>query len=153
MPTSKSISKNGFQPSNLFLGFIIILFIFVLIIIIILSQLKEYYDSLDPMLMTIQRNLMPLHPIVKDVQFYEGNKSYTINKKKIYLCLKDSNKEYYDYNMLIYVSIHELAHVLCDEIGHTPKFDQIFHELLQKGIQLKLYDPNKPIIKDYCGHH
>ena len=40
-------------------------------------------------------------------------------KQKVYLCLKDENNEYYNDNMLIYVALHELAHVLCDEIGHA----------------------------------
>ena len=45
------------------------------------------------------------------------------------MCLKDKNGKYYDDNMLNYVALHELAHVLCDEIGHTDKFYAIFDEL------------------------
>ena len=55
--------------------------------------------------------------------------------------------------MLMYVAIHELGHVLCDEIGHTPKFHRIFRELLEKAENLKIYDPNIPIVMNYCGHN
>jgi hypothetical protein len=48
--------------------------------------------------------------------------------------------------MLTYVGLHELAHVLCDEVGHTAKFYQIFDELLDKAHQMGLYDPSIPII-------
>lgn len=136
------------------------LFFYIMLIIIILlglgfiiyNQIIEYYQQLDPMLQVIQDTLSPLHQKVQDITFYEGNKSYTINKKKIYLCLRDKNKEYYDFNMLLYVAIHELAHVLCDEIGHTSKFNHIFHKLLEKAESIKIYDPNKPIIQNYCNH-
>jgi len=145
--------RKPFRNTSLLFSITIILFILILLAVIFVGQWKEYFDSLDPMLSTIQTTLLPLHPVVKEVQFFEGTKSYTINKKKIYLCLKDKNQNYYEFNMLLYVSIHELAHVLCDEIGHTPKFDRIFHELLQRAIRLGIYDPEIPILSDYCGHH
>ena len=66
---------------------------------------------------------------------------------------EDENGEYYDYNMLIYVALHELSHVLCDEIGHTPKFHRIFEKILKQAELLKIYNPNIPIVKNYCGHH
>ena len=141
------------RQTSWWIGIGLILLFLLLCLLIAFTQFKEYYDSLDPMLSTLQTTLIPLHPKVKEVQFFEGHKSYTINKRKIYLCLKDKRKQYYPFNMLLYVSIHELAHVLCDEIGHTPKFDSIFHHLLQRAIELNIYDPTQPILSDYCGHH
>jgi hypothetical protein len=126
--------------------------VLILLIYLIVIQVREYYQQKDPMLKVIKETIIPLHEKVYQVDFYEGNKSYTINKKKIYLCLKDENNEYYDFNMLIYVAIHELSHVLCDEIGHTPKFNQIFQDNLFKAEQLGIYDSNKPVISNYCGH-
>jgi hypothetical protein len=130
----------------------IVLFILAVIGFIVYYQVVEYYQQLDPMLKIIQETLHPLHEKVKTLAFFEGNKSYTINKKKIYLCLKDEHQEYYDFNMLMYVAIHELSHVLCDEIGHTPKFNRIFQEQLEKAEELGIYDSSKPIIQNYCGH-
>jgi hypothetical protein len=130
----------------------LILFIFLIVGYIIYIQVIEYYQQLDPMLKIIQDTISPLDERVQTLQFYEGTKSYTINKKKIYLCLKDENDEYYDFNMLIYVALHELSHVLCDEIGHTPKFNKIFQQVLDQAEKLGIYDSTKSIIQNYCGH-
>lgn len=133
---------------------IILLALFVsLIIYLIVNQISEMYAQQDPILEKIKNHIAPLYPdVVSSLKFFEGNKSYTINKRKIYLCLRDENQEYYDYNMLIYVALHELSHVMCDEIGHTPKFHSIFREVLKKAAGMGIYDPEKPIIMDYCGH-
>jgi hypothetical protein len=114
---------------------------------------KERFQQSDPMLFTIRENLMLLSPKASRLKFYQDNKSYTINKQKVYLCLKDDNDQYYPMNMLMYVAIHELAHVLCDEIGHTPKFHKIFTELLKNAEKTGIYDPNIPVIQNYCGYN
>jgi len=136
---------------NILFVFLLLFFISVMIYLIV-SQVNEYYAQMDPMLHRLKDHLSPLHPRVDSLQFFEGNKSYTINKQKVYLCLRDENKEYYDFNMLVYVSIHELAHVVCDEVGHTKKFHEIFDRLLKKAAKMGIYDPRKPIIQNYCGH-
>ena len=67
---------------------------------------------------------------------------------------KDKNGQYYDYNMLMYVSLHELAHAFSKTVdeNHTSKeFKTNFKDLLNKAQQLNLYDPTKPLIYDYCG--
>ena len=133
----------------------IFLFIIVLIILYfcIHNQICEYYEQLDPILYKIKGQLRLLHPSVDKLKFLEGKKSYTINKKKVYLCLKDENGEYYDYNMLMYVALHELSHVICDEIGHTPKFHRIFEDIIRRAEEIKIYDSSIPLIKNYCGHN
>lgn len=128
-------------------------FLILILINVVRTRVTEYYEQMDPMLVRIKETLIPLHPCVDNLKFYEGKKSYTINKKKVYLCLKDDNGEYYDFNMLIYVSIHELSHVVCDEIGHTPKFHRIFRDMLELAEQKNIYDSSIPIIKNYCGHN
>lgn len=114
---------------------------------------KETYQQSDPMLHEIRENLMLLSPRAKTLKFYADTKSYTLNKQKVYLCLKDENRDYYPMNMLMYVAIHELAHVLCDEIGHTAKFHTIFAELLQQASELGIYDPSVPVLRNYCGYN
>ena len=54
----------------------------------------------------------------------EKNTSYTINKgEKIVICLRSKFlNEIHDINTIMYVVIHELAHVACPEFGHTPLF-------------------------------
>jgi len=67
--------------------------------------------------------------------------------------LRDENNEYYNENMLIYVTLHEVAHAICDEIGHTQKFHEIFESLLDRAYNMGIYNPSIPIIQDYCQHH
>jgi hypothetical protein len=123
-----------------------------IILYFICSFVENYRHSRDPMLLEIKEKLKNVHPIVETLKFFEGNKSYTINKERIYLCLKDENGSYYDPNMLMYVALHELSHVLCDEIGHTKKFHSIFHDVLEEATRKQIYDPSKPIIQNYCEY-
>lgn len=73
--------------------------------------------------------------------------SYTIDKQDMYLCLRtrDSHEKIYDINTLMYVTLHELAH-LCNYSksgvpieGHGPEFRKIFALLVREAIQLNLY--------------
>jgi hypothetical protein len=88
--------------------------------------------------------------ILNDITLCSGDKSYTINKEDVYMCLKDEHNQYYHDNMLMYVLIHEVSHLVCKSIGHTTEFHEKFQLLLQKAIEMKIYDPTIPVIKDYC---
>ena len=81
--------------------------------------------------------------------------SYSVNKgDKIVLCLYDyTNKVMYDFNTLMYVSIHELSHIANPTIGHDESFYYIFNDLINNAIRLKIYnfyDYEKIPVK-YCG--
>jgi len=115
-------------------------------------QLDYYMSPTDPLLNELKTQLAVLHPKFEHVELYQGDKTYTINKKKVYVCLKDKNGLYYNRNMLVYVICHEYAHVLCDEIGHTKKFFSIFDDLLNQATKKGLYDPSIPPLSEYCGH-
>ena len=88
--------------------------------------------------------------IMNEVNIYRGNKSYTINKENIYMCLKDENGDIYPTNMLVYVLAHEFAHVLSQSIGHTDEFNVIFSSLLEELEKDGIYNSNENIIQDYC---
>lgn len=118
----------------------------------ITNRLMEKYMEEDPMIVRLRQKLLPVFPEIDRVILLKGTKSYTINKKRVYLCLKNEKGDYYDENMLIYVTLHELAHVKCDELGHTQKFHKIFEDLLKKAAIHKVYDPKKPIEKNYCEY-
>ena len=49
------------------------------------------------------------------------------------MCLKDSDGNYYDDNSLMFVLLHEIAHVICKSIGHTDEFHKIFEDLLKEA--------------------
>lgn len=148
-------------------GIVLGLVLIVVIFFQIRKQVKEQYLQDDPILKELytkfsnffDRNKKWEYPleslngrnIMSEIDLYRGNKSYTINKKKVYLCLKDPNKQYYNLNMLTYVLAHEIAHVINTEIGHTPKFNNIFEALLVKMSAEGLYDPSKKIDDEYCA--
>lgn len=119
---------------------------------VITNRIHEKYLEQDPVLMELKEELSKCFPEIDNAILLKGKKSYTINKKQIYICLKDEKGEYYNKNMLKYVILHELAHVLCDEIGHTEKFHKIFEEILKKAIKCGVYDDRIPPIKNYCEY-
>ena len=129
-----------------------LLAIVIIVISIMAFRIQEKYLEDDPILVEIKDMLRGCFPEIDNTILLKGKKSYTINKKRIHLCLKDEKGEYYDKNMLIYVTIHELAHVKCPEVGHTDKFYEIFNHLLDKAARCGVYDKHKPLIKDYCEY-
>jgi len=141
----------------------------ILLIYNIFRQIKECHLQNDPMLHQLKRDIEPLfksnkeyagylaqinnNNILETISLFKGDKSYTINKEKIYLCLNDENGKYYDKNLLLYVLLHELSHVMCDEVGHTDEFYNIFDELLKEAINQKIYDSTKPVDPNYCKYN
>jgi hypothetical protein len=120
----------------------------------ITSCVNERYLQDDPMLFKLKDIVKPLHPDIQNLKLYKGKKSYTINKDKIYLCLRDENDEYYPENTLIYVLLHEISHFLNkDDIGHTEKFHQIFENLIEKAHNMGIYNASIPPIENYCMHN
>jgi len=81
--------------------------------------------------------------------------SYTINKgEKIVFCLRSKLLDnIHDTNTIMYVVIHEMAHVGCPEYGHTPLFKKIFKFLLKQSIVIGIYKPVDYRIypQNYCG--
>lgn len=80
--------------------------------------------------------------------------SYTINKgEEIAICLRDPQDRMHDINTIMYVTIHELAHVACPEVGHTPLFREIFVFLLKISIQIGIYNQvnYQKTPQAYCG--
>ena len=134
----------------------------------IYEYFKNDNEMVEPKLRFLQQKLKPMFGenvvytgilkninkkrILNEISLYKGEKSYTINKEDIYICLTDENDKYYNDNMLIYVLLHEISHSICDEIGHTKKFYDIFDALIEKAVSMNIYDQNIPVVKNYCMH-
>tara|TARA_Y100000389_G_scaffold47439_1_gene42542 strand:- start:21433 stop:21894 length:462 start_codon:yes stop_codon:yes gene_type:complete len=120
----------------------------------------EFFEkgTSHPVIEKLKLDLGQVCPEIRDMRIVEGDSSYTINKKKIYLCLKDKkNGNLYDKNMLTYVLLHEMAHVLNtgnpdpeEDIGHTDAFHRKFDKLLMRAEKLGLYNASLPLVEDYC---
>ena len=118
------------------------------------QTMSDYYAQRDPKLKQILQDLSPVHPDIKNhTSLYEGKKSYTINKQKIYLCIKDENGNYYPDNSLYFVFLHEFAHKLNKTIGHGEDWEEIFQNLLKRAVKLGLYDPTRPPSDTYCTYN
>jgi len=81
--------------------------------------------------------------------------SYSVNKgEKIAICVRSAEDEsFIDDNTILFVVIHELAHVMTSEVGHTPLFWSNMRYLLEKGESSGIYvavDYQKSPIQ-YCG--
>ena len=81
----------------------------------------------------------------------EGEATYTINKHHVYLCDPDHIDEDGSENTLKHVLIHEYAHVLNENVGHTPEWKLLF-ELLQEVADAEgWYNYKKPPeLSTYC---
>lgn len=75
--------------------------------------------------------------------------AYSVNKgEELAICLRNIKDDtFIDLNLVIFVSIHELSHVMTDEVGHTPKFWDNMKFLLEKGRDIGIYVP-----EDYSKH-
>ena len=83
--------------------------------------------------------------------------AYSENKgEKIAFCLnkkKKDNDNLIDSNTLMFVAIHEIAHIMTTSVGHTEEFWNNFKFLLENAVELKIYTPvdYKQEPEGYCG--
>ena len=128
---------------------IIILFVSLIGLLYILKNRYETYLESDPKVVDLKNKLVTTFPELRSIRIMKGSSSYTIDKSKIYLCV-EHNGVTYDDNMLTYVLLHELAHVINSKIGHGIEFRNTFNRLLIRAEINGFYDPNKPRIEKYC---
>ena len=78
-----------------------------------------------------------------------------IKVMKLYFAcdLKNTGK-LHDINLIMYVALHELAHVACPENNHTPSIYTYFYFFLKIAMNVKIYTKMIIITKnpvEYCG--
>lgn len=116
----------------------------------LLRKLKKHLDLFVNRL----HKTYPTNPNVKRlVQRYQHTKmfeskkpeTFTLNKgEKIVMCLKDysQNKKIHDdFNLLVFVGIHELAHIMSITVNHTTEFWNNFKFLLENAVYWNMYEP------------
>jgi uncharacterized protein YxeA len=81
--------------------------------------------------------------------------SYSVNKgEELVFCIrsKETNR-LHDINDLMYVALHEFAHIGCPELDHTPLFYKINRFLLEMATEINVYKytnyGSTPL--NYCG--
>ena len=81
--------------------------------------------------------------------------AYSVNKgEELSICIREKDTEkFIDNNTIIFVAVHELAHIMTDELGHTELFWDNMKYLLEKsslvGIYKKIDYSKYPVM--YCG--
>lgn len=118
-----------------------------------LNKHKNEFSEQKPYIEQLTRN-------IKNVIITENNgtskyTSYSINKgEKIVFCLRSKKTgQLHNFNLIMYVVLHELSHVACPEYGHTELFNKIFAFITNQAINIGLYSKinfyTEP--EDYCG--
>jgi hypothetical protein len=141
-----------------------------------LPNRQEAADRLAAINNTIQKFIRLLqrdHPDSKEVKLlskrykpkniYEGTPlnaqnetSFSVDKgKELTVCLRDkrNTSEFHDENLVLYVIVHELAHIASESYGHNQEFNKNFKWLLKEAIRYNIYKFDDYFInpRQYCG--
>ncbi len=114
----------------------------------LLASLKARYGRVDSLRGRAVRKLLrnyDLDNIYENDSVYSSDTTYTINKgDSISVCLRDKKnpEQLVDANILLFVMIHEAAHIAnYDGWGHGTKFWSMFAFLLEEAIAVGIYRP------------
>jgi WLM domain len=83
--------------------------------------------------------------------------SFSVNKgEEVHFCLRQregGNESLVDENIVTFVAIHEMGHIITASVGHGPDFWNNFAWLLQQAERIGIYTPQNfsahPV--SYCG--
>ena len=122
------------------------------------KQLVAYVDKKYPDRENIQRLVKGFNPkkVMETLPTSEYT-AYSENKgEKLAFCLnrkKEDNNDLIDENTLMFVAIHELAHIMTKSIGHKSEFWENFKQLLEEAKGAGLHSPvdYKKEPREYCG--
>ena len=132
---------------------------YVLIILLVIIIYIMYQNRMpgvcifDNVLNKLRKDSIKIEPRSVKLEFFPSDESYTEDKTKIFLCLKDINGNYYEYNHLIQVLIHELAHAfttVIDKEHKTPEFNNLHNFYREKASELNLVNLNDRVPPNYC---
>jgi len=118
------------------------------------SKLKDKYDASDE---RVNRFLKKFNiDAIREAVPNSNQTSYTINKgEKIIVCVRSRNSEnkLTDLNTILFVVLHELAHIMTISIGHKEEFWENFKFILAHAIEWNIYkeEDYNSNPKPYCG--
>ncbi len=132
---------------------IVVVIILVLVIAFAVTP-RSYYSEVEtnPILQRLHRDLKELNPEYGKIPLKSCDSAYTENKSMICICTHDpKTKKQYGHDILMYVCLHELTHMVCKDYGHGVEFQSNFGTILRAAVEKGLYDPNTVIPPDYGG--
>lgn len=134
----------------------IYIIIFFVVFIVYFSQtiFIKYKNESNPIFIKLKNDLRKIYPDIESINFFEsyGKGNYTNNKKDIYLELRNCENinNPIEYNTLMYITLHELAHCLTEDIGHTENFYLTHEKLINQATLQGIYNSSFPINRNYC---
>jgi len=135
---------------------IIIIIVITLMMIVVYTLSPSYRDQTakNSTLKRVRANFALIDPNFIKIPLRTDNSAYTENKEVITLCLMDpKTQKPYDLNTVMYVALHELAHVITPDGAseHGVEFKGNFSKLLRRATEIGVYNPRIPIPASYCG--
>ena len=128
---------------------------------LIRRKMVEFIDQLEdkyPERVEVKRLVDNFQPEnISEGSNNTGYTTYTVSKgEKMVFCLRDRNgtNKLHDLNTLIFVALHELAHIATKEYnGHDEVFKRNFKFLIDEAMTLGIYkfENYKENPKSYCG--
>jgi hypothetical protein len=118
----------------------------------LVEHIKQYQEE------PYRRLVQKFNPdVLEENDLGAQSTSYSENKgERIVVCLRDKTTAPFplvDLNIVMFVLIHEMAHLMTYSVGHTPEFWTNFRKLLHEGIQCGVYRAENytknPV--QYCG--
>lgn len=117
----------------------------------------------NPIIKVIKHRLGKIDPNLSKIPIFVNDESYTINKKAIFICIKDpKTNDISHINTLMYVVLHEIAHMYTTETEyfdngkvneHGPVFKSNLDKLLELAHTHGVYDKTIPFPQTYCGNN
>lgn len=122
-----------------------------------IDKFVAYLDAKNPNDRRVKRLVNRTNNIkIEESPFEPDTSSYTLNKGDLMaFCVrsKENPNDIHDYQTMLFVAIHELAHVASVSRGHGAEFVSTFRWLLQQAAESGMYSPvdysKAPIT--YCG--
>ena len=127
----------------------------------LVTKLKiQSENTNDQELLKYKTNIESIYNKIDTVKVRENEgendlTSYSVNKgEELVFCVRSKiNNHIHDINELMYVAVHEIAHIGCPETGHTRLFAKINLFLLRKALEqgLYVYKNYSASPVEYCG--
>jgi predicted metal-dependent hydrolase len=122
-------------------------------LILLLEHMQRTFGKDDKRVIQLTNNFRPNN--IKEGVSKPGYTSYSINKgEQIVLCLRNKGSDdLVDMNTMMFVVLHEFAHLASVSIGHTEEFWDNFRWILEESMNIGIYtkqDFNKESV-EYCG--
>lgn len=131
-------------------------------VLFLLQKLKTQCDQFVKQLHDQYPNDERLHRLVSrynrtTVEESKTAETYTLNKgDKIVMCMHDytqANSVHDDFNLLMFVMLHELGHIMSESVDHTDEYWDNFKFILKHAARWGYYHPvdYKYNPRQYCN--